>query len=103
GAPDNSHQFSPPNPIGLASLVTNNQTVRTLLGAVNGSVNILKGLDLRSSFTTNIGYTNSTQFYPTYYFSQYQNNPTSVLNNQTNLSTYWSWSQTLSYVRDISK
>lgn len=103
GAPDNSHQFSPPNPIGLASLVTNNQTVRTLLGGVNGNLNIIKGLDLRSSFNTNIGYTNSTQFYPTYYFSQYQNNATSVLNNQTNLNTYWSWSQTLSYVRDINK
>jgi len=103
GGTDNSQQFAPSNPIGLASLITNTQTVRTLLGGVNGTVHIIKGLDLRSSFNTNIGYTNATQFNPTYFFSAYQKNTTSTLSNQTNLNTYWSWSQTLSYVKDFNK
>lgn len=98
-----AQQFSPPNPVGLANLITNDQTTRTLIGGITAGVKIMKGLELRSSFNTNIGYTNLTMFYPTYKFSVYQYNNTAVLQNQTNLNTYWGWNQTLSYVTDIGK
>lgn len=98
-----AQQFSPPNPVGLANLITNDQTTRTLIGGITASIKILKGLELRSSFNTNIGYTNLTMFYPTYKFSAYQYNNVAVLQNQTNLNTYWGWNQTLTYVRDLDK
>ena len=98
-----AQQFSPPNPVGLANLVTNEQTTRTLIGGLSLGVKIIKGLEFRTNFNTNIGYTNSTLFYPTYQFSAYQYNSTAVLQNQTNLNTYWGWNQMLNYQTDIGK
>ncbi len=96
-------QYTPPNPVGLANIITNNQTTRTLIGGVNVAIQIMKGLELASNVNTNIGYTNSTLFYPTYQFSQYQYNNTAVLQNQTNLYTSWLWNQMLTYQNQIGK
>lgn len=98
-----AQQFSPPNPVGLANLITNSQTNRTLIGGIGAGIKIVKGLEFRTNFNTNIGYSNSTLFYPTYQFSQYQYNNTAVLQNQTNLNTYWGWNQMLTYVNDLGK
>jgi TonB-dependent starch-binding outer membrane protein SusC len=98
-----AQQFTPPNPIGIAKLITNDQTARSLIGGVSAKLNIWKGLDFRNEFNTNIGYTNTTTFYPTYNFGQYQYNNIAQLSNQTNLNTYWSWNQMLTYDRGFGK
>ena len=103
GGIDNSQQFAPTNPIGLASMITNTQTVRSLMGGIYATVHILKGLDFRTNFNGNMGSTQSTQFSPTYYFSTWQQNQTSKLYNQTNLNTYWLWNQMLTYDKGIGK
>lgn len=93
-----TQQFTPPNPVGLANLITNDQTNRTLMGGITAGIKIWKGLEFRTSFNTNVGFMNSTLYYPTYRFSAYQLNNTATLQNRANLNTYWGWSQTLSYV-----
>ncbi len=98
-----AQQYTPPNPVGLANLVTNSQTTRTLIGGISVGVKLFKGLELRSNVNTNIGYSNSTLFYPTYQFSTYQFNNTAVLQNQTNLNTYWLWNQMLTYDNTFAK
>jgi TonB-linked SusC/RagA family outer membrane protein len=98
-----AQQFAPSNPVGLANITTNNQTVRTLQGGLNGGIKIVKGLEFHTSFNTNIGYTNITRFLPTYKFSIYQYNNSAKLQNQTNFNTWWSLSQMLTYVRDFGR
>ncbi|GHN01077.1 SusC/RagA family TonB-linked outer membrane protein [Cytophagales bacterium WSM2-2] len=98
-----AQQYTPPNPVGLANLVTNQQTTRTLIGGTSVGIKVIKGLELRSNLNANIGYTNSTVFYPTYQFSTYQFNNTAVLQNQTNFNTYWLWNQMATYTNDFGK
>ena len=97
-----AEQFSPPNPIGLANLTTNDLTKRRLLGGLNAAINIVKGLEFRTSFNTDIGFSNSTYYLPTYKFG-YQQNTVAILNNNHNLNTYWGWSQSLQYSKEIGK
>lgn len=103
GNPDvsNTQQFSPPNPVGLAKLVTNKQTNRNFMGGINAGIKIWKGLEFRTSFNTNVGFTNSTLYNPTYRFSAYQQNEVATLVERANLNTYWGWNQTLSYVNNF--
>ncbi len=60
------NQFAPVNPIAIASLRTNNNRRRQLLGGLNLAFHIAKGLTLRTSLSTDISYTNSMFFNPTY-------------------------------------
>ncbi len=98
-----AQQYAPPNPVGLANITTNTQTTRTLIGGINLGIKIVKGLEFKTNLNTNIGYNNLTLFYPTYHFSTYQFNNTAVLQNQTNLNTYWLWNQMLTYEHDFNK
>lgn len=101
--PENSsEQFSPPNPIGLANITINDLTKRQLLGGLNLGINLAKGLDFRTSFNTDIGFSNSTYFLPSYQFG-YQQNAEAILNNRHNLNTSWNWSQMLQYVKQFGK
>ncbi|RNI31267.1 SusC/RagA family TonB-linked outer membrane protein [Rufibacter latericius] len=95
-----SEQFTPPNPIGLANLTTNELTRRQFLGGLNMAFHILPGLDFRTSFNTNVNYSNSLYFLPTYQFG-YQKNETARLNNRDNVNTYWNWNQMLQYVKQF--
>lgn len=97
-----SEQFSPANPIGLANITINDITVRQLQGGLNLGVNLMKGLDFRTALNTNIGFSNSTFFLPTYQFG-YQENALAILNNRHNLNTSWNWSQMLQYNRQFGK
>ncbi|MBN8651335.1 MAG: TonB-dependent receptor [Cytophagales bacterium] len=103
GNPDisDTQQFVPPNPVGLANLITNDQTNRTFMGGFTAAIKLYKGLEFRTSFNTNVGFTNSTLFHPSYRFSAYQQNTMPTLQNRSNLNTYWGWSQTLSYVESF--
>ena len=95
-----AEQFAPPNPVGLANLTTNEITRRRLLGGLNAGITLMKGLEFRTSFNTDVGFSNSTYFLPTYQFG-YQQNTQSILNNNHNLNTYWGWNQLVQYVKDF--
>jgi TonB-dependent starch-binding outer membrane protein SusC len=97
-----AEQFTPPNPIGLAELTQNDLTKRRLLAGLNLGFNIVDGLQFRTSFNTDIGFSNSTYFLPTYQFG-YQENTLAVLNNSHNLNTYWNWNQLLQYNKTFGK
>jgi TonB-dependent starch-binding outer membrane protein SusC len=97
-----AEQFAPPNPVGLANLSTNELTRRRLLGGLNVTIKIIDGLEARTSFNTDIGFSNSTYYLPTYQFG-WQQNINAYLENNHNLNTYWGWNQTLQYTKQINK
>jgi TonB-linked SusC/RagA family outer membrane protein len=101
-ATSTGEQFTPPNPIGLANLTTNELTRRQILGGINLGFNIVKGLEFRTSLNTNIGFSNSTYYLPTYQFG-YQKQDIAILNNNHNLNTYWNWNQMLQYNKQFGK
>lgn len=97
-----AERFAPPNPIGLANLTTNDVTRRRLLGGLNATFTIVDGLEFRTNFNTDIGFSNSTYFLPTYQFG-YQQNPLAVLQNYHNFNTYWGWNQLVQYIKQFGK
>nr|WP_245402657.1 TonB-dependent receptor [Pontibacter sp. E15-1] len=97
-----SEQFTPPNPIGLANLTTNELTRRQLLGGITLGFKILEGLDFNTSVNGNVNFSNSTFFLPTYQFG-YQQNPEARLSNRDDLNTYWNWNQMLVYNKQLGK
>ena len=97
-----AHQFSPVNPIAISELVTNTNTRKQLLGGLNVGVNVAKGLVLRTSFNTTIGFGNSTYYQPTYSIG-WAVNPTASLTTGTSQNTYWNWNQLAEYTKQIGR
>lgn len=97
-----AEQFMPPNPIGLANLTTNEVTRRRFLGGLNAGFDIVKGLQFLTSFNTDMGFSSSTYFLPTYQFG-WQQNPQAVLQNNDNQNSYWQWNQMLQYIQQFGK
>ncbi|WP_207495787.1 SusC/RagA family TonB-linked outer membrane protein [Aridibaculum aurantiacum] len=97
-----AHQYSPVNPIAIATLTTNNNTRRQFLGGLNLGLNLYKGLTFRTSFNTSVNYGNSTLYTPTYAIG-WARNVTATLTNGTNQSTYWNFNQLLEYSRQFGK
>jgi TonB-linked SusC/RagA family outer membrane protein len=97
-----ANQFAPVNPIAIANLTTNELVRRQFLGGLNLGVTLMKGLTFRSSFNTNVGFSNSTYFVPSYKFG-YAVNPTASLTNSAGTNTYWNWNQLLEYNRSFGK
>jgi TonB-linked SusC/RagA family outer membrane protein len=98
-----ANQFSPVNPIAISNLTTNNLTKRQLLGGLNATFDILKGLQLRTAVNTNIGYGTQTYFLPTYRFGTYNYNNIASLEETSNLNTYWNLNQVIEYNTTISR
>jgi TonB-dependent starch-binding outer membrane protein SusC len=96
------NQFAPVNPIAIASLRTNNNRRRQFLGGLNLAFHLAKGLTLRTSLSTDISYTNSMFFNPTYRIG-WAINTTASLNEFVGMSTYWNWNQLLEYNKQIGK
>ncbi len=97
-----AHQFSPVNPIAISKLTTNQNTRREFLGGLNVGFNLAKGLVFRTSFNTDINYSSSTFFQPTYSIG-WAVNSTATLTNGTGQNTYWNWNQLLEYNKQIGK
>lgn len=97
-----AEQFAPPNPVGIADLSTNELTRRRLLGGLSVGVKIIDGLEFRTNFNSDIGFSNSTYYLPTYQFG-WQQNTNAYLENNHNLNTYWNWNQMLQYTRQIDR
>jgi TonB-dependent starch-binding outer membrane protein SusC len=104
GNPSNSssEQFAPVNPVGIASLSTNDRTDQRLLGGLNVTFKIIDGLELRSNFSTDMNFANQTYYLPTYSFG-WQGNGTAKLETRHNFNNYWVWNQTLTYVKQFGK
>jgi len=103
GNPDNNaEQFAPPNPVGIANISTNELQRNRFLGGLNAGFKIVDGLEFRTNFNTDIGFSTSTYYLPTYNFG-WQQNTNAYLENNHNLNTYWSWSQTLQYTKQLGK
>ncbi|MCC9137593.1 SusC/RagA family TonB-linked outer membrane protein [Pontibacter silvestris] len=97
-----AEQFTPPNPIGLANITTNDLTRRQVLGGIKLGFHIIEGLDFNTSLNGNVNYSNSTYFLPTYQFG-YQRNETATLNNTNGINTYLNWNQMLQYQKQFGK
>ena len=95
-------QFAPVNPIAIANLRTNTNRRRQFWGGLNLALNITKGLTARTSFNTDINYSNSLYYNPTYRIGWAQNT-SAMLSNFVGMSTYWNWNQLIEYTRQIGK
>lgn len=96
-------QYAPTNPIALASLITNKNVRRQLLGGLNLGVTPFKGLTLRTSFNTSIGFGLSTYYTPTYNLDQWHLNLIAKLDNGSYQTWYWNWNQLAEYTRQFGK
>ncbi|SDE03752.1 TonB-linked outer membrane protein, SusC/RagA family [Dyadobacter soli] len=94
--------FAPVNPIAIANLTTNKLVRRQLLGGLNIGVRIAKGLQFRTSFNTNLGFSNSSYYIPTYKIGWAQN-VTASYTNGSGVNTYWNWNQLLEYNKQFGK
>lgn len=97
-----ANQFSPVNPVAIANLRTNTSRRRQFWGGLNLGINITKGLVFRTSFNTDINYTNSLYYNPTYRIG-WAVNPSASLSNFVGMSTYWNWNQLLEYSKQLGK
>jgi TonB-linked SusC/RagA family outer membrane protein len=97
-----ANQFAPVNPIAIANLTTNENVRRQFMGGLNAGLNIAKGLVLRTSFNTNLGYSNSTYYQPTYEIG-WAINATASLQSGTSSNTYWNWNQLLEYSKTFGE
>jgi TonB-linked SusC/RagA family outer membrane protein len=96
-------QYAPVNPVAIASVRTNTARRRQFLGGVNLALNLVKGLTIRTSFNTDINYSNSLYFNPTYDWGSNARNLSATLNTYANNSTYWNWNQLAEYNKQIGK
>lgn len=84
------------NPFAKAELMTYNVKRNTLMGGLNGVVDLLKGLQLSTNFNFNKGNTNNLSYIPTYQIG-YTKNDKAQLNQSYGQSFYWNWNQLLEY------
>lgn len=96
------NQFAPVNPLAIASLATNANTRRQFLGGINLGIKIIKDLNFRTSFNTNVGYSNSQYYIPTYKIG-WAENVTASLQERNGINTYWNWNQQVEYNKQFGK
>ncbi|WP_353125621.1 SusC/RagA family TonB-linked outer membrane protein [Parapedobacter pyrenivorans] len=94
--------FAPVNPLAIASLTTNNLIRRQFIGGINLGIKIIEGLEFRSSFNTNFGFSNSAYYIPVYKIG-WAENATASLQSRANLNTYWNWNQLFEYNKQLGK
>jgi TonB-linked SusC/RagA family outer membrane protein len=98
----NSVQYTPLNPVAISSLIQNTNKRTQVLGGVNLDVNIIKGLTFKTSLNTNLGFSNSDYFIPTYRLGS-KTNDVASLTSGSGSSYYWNWNQLLQYNTKIGK
>ncbi|MCC8411274.1 TonB-dependent receptor [Mucilaginibacter sp. UR6-1] len=97
-----ANQFAPVNPVAIANLVTNNFLRREFRGGLRADVKILPELHFKTSLTTNVGYSESQNYIPTYKIG-WAENVTAAFTNATGSNTYWNWNQLLEYNKSFGK
>jgi TonB-linked SusC/RagA family outer membrane protein len=96
-------QYAPVNPIAVASVRTNTNRRRQFLGGLNATLNLAKGLTFRTSFNTDINYSNSMYFNPTYDWGSNARNVNATLSNFVGMGTYWNLNELLEYNREFGQ
>jgi len=94
--------YAPVNPIAISNLVTNNNTRRQFVGSVNMDLKLMKGLTFKTSFNTNVGYTNATYYVPTYSIG-WAKNTIATLSDFNGMNTQWTMNQMLVYNKQFGK
>ena len=97
-----SDVFMPPNPIALASFMTNELTKRQILGGFNFNVDIIEGLTFRTALNTNLGFEEALYFEPEYKLG-YAENSEAYLENRAITNTYWNWNQLIQYNKSFGR
>lgn len=95
-----ANQFAPVNPLAIASLVTNELTRHQILGNIYAAIKITKDLQVRTNVSTNLGFTSSDYFIPTYKIGWAQNARASYTSRNNN-NQYWNWNQLIEYNKQI--
>lgn len=98
-----ANRYAPINPVAIANVTTNTNRRRQFLGGLNVGINLLKGLTFRTSFNTDINYSNSLYFIPTYNWGSNAINPSANLSNNVGMNTYWNLNELLEYNRQLGK
>ncbi|TCS89930.1 TonB-linked SusC/RagA family outer membrane protein [Anseongella ginsenosidimutans] len=106
GGPDaangSSEQFTPLNPVAVASFIRNDLNRRGAMGGISADISILKGLTFRTSLNGEVRYSNSSYFIPTYQLGDRPNEVASLaVNRGTNI--YWNLNQLAQYNTSIGK
>ncbi|WP_242916490.1 SusC/RagA family TonB-linked outer membrane protein [Pontibacter liquoris] len=104
--PDESNgsslQFTPLNPIAIANLVQNDLQRRGFIGGINAAIDIMKGLQFRTSLNGNAGFNQSTYFNPNYKLGG-QPAHVATLSKSSGSNTYWNLNELLEYKHDFAK
>ncbi len=94
--PNSPEQYSPPNPIAMARINTNESTNRQFLGGLNLNINLADGLVFRTSLNSNVNYTSGVIFLPKYKFGINERVLSELTKREQN-NTYWKFDQFLNY------
>ncbi len=87
------------NPIHFMKIVGSNNTRKTDLFYGNAFVKIepVKNLIIKTDIAANIGNTNNKNFTPAYYHNSYHQQESSLIEQNSNRSTFWQWENTITY------
>lgn len=94
-------ELSLQNPLALASLISNSQQRRQLQGGINVSINLLKGLELKTNLTSSVDAGKIINFVPTYVLGA-RSNTQATLSKSYSDGFFWLWNQILDYKTAIN-
>jgi len=106
--PDGSFGYSPlgensrANPLGIALLRDLDVKRTRILLNTFANVSILEGLDIRTSFSSNMAFNNSYGFNPTYNMGPFATNELAQSRRQFDNNLWWMSSTYLTYSKDFS-
>jgi TonB-linked SusC/RagA family outer membrane protein len=86
----------------IENINSSNKGIRAV-GSFFAEATIQKDFKLKSSFGTDLSYSESESFTPVFYVSPQQQNPINDLNKGSSVYTSWLWENTLSYQKELSK
>lgn len=97
-----SLQFTPLNPIAIASLTTNTLKRYGAIGGVNAEIKIIDGLVFRTNLSGNAEFREGTYFVPRWQLGG-QFNEVARLQSTAGNNSYWNWNQLLQYNKELGK
>lgn len=95
-----ANQFAPVNPLAIAALTKNEFVRHQFLGNVYATIKLTKDLQVRTNFSTNIGFANGDYFLPAYRIG-WAINDRPTYTAQSNTNNYWNWNQLIEYNKQI--
>lgn len=97
-----ANHFAPVNPIAIANLTHNSFARKQFLGGINLGIKIIDDFSFNTSFNTNLGFSNSDYYIPTYKIG-WAENVTAAYSNGNSMNTYWNWNQQLEYRKQLNE